>query len=72
MDKQIIPYNTGKVLIGSQYQPLKRVNLSATEERLQSALLGDKRSIGERTEWLFLRCLYVIAGVAMAIIWVTK
>jgi hypothetical protein len=72
MDKQIIPYNTGKVLIGSQYQPPKRVNLSATEERLQSALLGDKRSIGERTEWLFLRCLYVIAGVAMAIIWVTK
>jgi len=71
MEKKI-PYNTGKVMIGSNYQPPRRVNLSATEERLQSALLGDKRSIGERTEWLFLRCLYVIAGVAMAIIWVTK
>jgi len=67
-----VPYNTGKVLIGSQYQPPRRVNLSATEERLQSALLGDKQSASERAEWLFLRCLYVIAAVAMAIIWVTR
>jgi hypothetical protein len=71
MEKQT-PYNTGKVLIGSQYQPPRRVNLSATEERLQSALLGDKQSASERAEWLFLRCLYVIAAVAMAIIWVTR
>lgn len=71
MQKQT-PYNTGKVLIGSQYQPPRRVNLSATEERLQSALLGDKQSASERAEWLFLRCLYVIAAVAMAIIWVTR
>lgn len=71
MEKQT-PYNTGKVLIGSQYQPPRRVNLSATEERLQSALLGDKMSASERTEWLFLRCLYVIAVVALAIIWVTR
>jgi hypothetical protein len=71
MQKQT-PYNTGKVLIGSQYQPPRRVNLSATEERLQSALLGDKQSASERAEWLFLRCLYVIAAVALAIIWVTR
>jgi hypothetical protein len=71
MEKQT-PYNTGKVLIGSQYQPPRRVNLSATEERLQSALLGDKQSASERAEWLFLRCLYVIAAVALAIIWVTR
>ena len=67
-----VPYNTGKVLIGSQYQPPRRVNLSVTEERLQSALLGEKKSVGEQTEWLFLRCLYVIAAVALAIIWVTR
>ena len=71
MQKQT-PYNTGKVLIGSQYQPPRRVNLSATEELLQSALLGDKQSASERAEWLFLRCLYVIAAVALAIIWVTR
>lgn len=71
MEKRV-PYNTGKVLIGSNYQPPRRVNLSATEERLQQALLGDKPSLDDRAERLFLRCLYVIAAVAMAIIWVTR
>jgi len=71
MEKQT-PYNTGKVLIGSQYQPPKRVNLSATEERLQSALLDNNRTASERAEGQFMRCLYVIAAVALAIIWVTR
>lgn len=69
---QQTPYNTGKVKIGSQYQPPRRVNMSATEERLQSALLGDRASAEERAERLFMRCLYVIAGVGLAIIWITK
>jgi len=71
MQKQT-PYNTGKVLIGSQYQPPRRVNLSATEERLQQALLGDRPSLEDRAERLFLRCLYVIGAVALTIIWFTR
>lgn len=36
-----VPYNTGKVLIGSRYEPPKKpVYLSIDEERLQRALLG--------------------------------
>jgi hypothetical protein len=38
-----VPYNTGKVRIGSRYEPPKRpVYLSNDEERLQKALLGVK------------------------------
>ena len=37
---RIPPYNTGKVLIGSRYEPPKRIEYSQDAERLQSALLG--------------------------------
>ena len=67
-----VPYNTGKIKIGAAYQPRPRYELSATESRLQQALLGDQPSLEDRAERLFLRCLYVIAAVALAIIWVTR
>lgn len=64
------PYNTGKVLIGSAYQPRPQYELSATEARLQEALLG-KRSAEDRAEQLFMRCLYVIGLVTLAIVVIT-
>lgn len=36
------PYNTGKVLIGSRYEPPSRIEFSRDAERLQAALLGIK------------------------------
>lgn len=43
MQKRALPYNTGKVLIGSRYEP-PRENLVASvdAERLQAALLGER------------------------------
>lgn len=39
---QITPHNTGKVKIGSCYQPHLNVSMSDDMERLQSALLGHR------------------------------
>lgn len=36
------PYNTGKVLIGSRYEPPQRIEFSRDAEHLQAALLGIK------------------------------
>lgn len=36
------PYNTGKVTIGSRYQPPVNVSVSGDMEHLQSALLGHR------------------------------
>lgn len=36
------PYNTGKVLIGSRYEPPSRIEFSRDAEHLQAALLGIK------------------------------
>ncbi len=41
MKEKITPFNTGKVLIGSAYVRDARPALTASEERLQSALLAD-------------------------------
>jgi len=36
------PYNNGKVKIGLRYQPPQRSELSADQELLQKALLGER------------------------------
>lgn len=71
MEKRV-PYNTGKVKIGVAYQPRQHYPISATESRLQQALLGDQPSLEDRAERLFLRCLYIIGAVALTIIWFTR
>jgi hypothetical protein len=38
-----IPYNTGKVRIGSNYRPVVQREMSRTEIRLQRALLAKPR-----------------------------
>jgi len=53
MNKQV-PYNTGKVKIGVNYTPPRRiVDLGADAELLQLALLKKRTSLGKRliTRW---------------------
>jgi hypothetical protein len=38
-------FNTGRVRIGSQYQPAQRVEMDRDALRLQRALLGDRAGI---------------------------
>lgn len=42
---RVVPYNTGKVLIGCRYEPARpRYEVSGDEYRLQTALLkGDRK-----------------------------
>ncbi len=48
MTTKIVPYNTGKVKIGSRLSIDTRPSLSAYDERLQSALLYKPSSVVER------------------------
>ena len=38
--RKIVPYNTGKVAIGSRYEPIKRHTMSLDEERIQDVLIN--------------------------------
>lgn len=61
---KVPPYNTGKVLIGSRYEPPSRIEFSRDAEHLQAALLGIKEP---RLSPLTVRAL-VWGGVAVAIV----
>jgi|GEM_PF-2137972 hypothetical protein len=43
-----VPYNTGKVLIGSNYHPDRRAEIDGDMEHLQTALIGDVAEIKRR------------------------
>jgi len=65
------PYNTGKVRIGCAYQPpVKRYQLSRTEEKLQTALLGSKPCA---TDWdgiaIVVGCAALIAAPYLVFAW---
>lgn len=62
------PYNTGKVLIGSRYEPPNRVEFSRDAERLQSALLGIKEPTMQPAVW---RVLVWGGAVALAVFLLT-
>jgi len=61
-------YNTGKVLIGSAYEPPRRVLFSRQEELIQRALL--KQSSSSRHEWHDI-ALYIIAVIAVVVVTLT-
>lgn len=65
-----LPYNTGKVLIGCRYEPVKRVEFSQDAERIQSALIG--RPKREVTPGYYLSLAAVCAILVLAALWVTK
>jgi len=74
MPKQLAhpPYDTGKVKIGLAYQRRQEPDASQDSNRLQTALLDSKQLQDERTERLFLRCLYVIGVIGLFIVIATR
>lgn len=69
---KIPPFNTGKVAIGSRYQPPRRYDLSEDSERLQEALLDNEEARKARSEALFMRCLYGIGLIGLLVIIATR
>ena len=56
------PYDTGKIKIGCNYTPPKRVyEPTRTEAMLQAALLGDKPAIDTSGIWIVLGCAALMA-----------
>jgi hypothetical protein len=47
-----VPYNTGKVQIGSRYEPPRKHMISRDAELIQAALLGHKRTMLRRSHIL--------------------
>lgn len=64
---RVVPYNTGKVLIGSNYRPPVRVPRYVDDDRLQSALLGTPLSLEDRVARFFIRRLpWVVLVLVLA------
>ena len=51
------PYNTGKVLIGSRYEPPRKYWVSRDMERLQTSLIAPRRGMA----WELLYVLLIAA-----------
>lgn len=62
------PYNTGKVLIGSRYEPPRQYQMSRDAERLQSVLLGHRRRRLHFFDVLGYCILAVAAMIGLAIV----
>lgn len=60
-----VPYNTGKVLIGSRYEPSRRYEISRDAEIIQAALLGHRRNRLFKKGFVFYVILAVIVLVWM-------
>ena len=56
-----VPYNTGKVLIGSNYNPDRRAEIDGDMEYLQTALIGN---VAEIKKQKIAKVVYVGALVA--------
>lgn len=64
--RKIVPYHTGKVAIGSRYEPIKRHTMSLDEERIQDVLINPP------VQQLSLphdRAIYVLGVVALVVVW---
>ena len=69
MMKQV-PYNTGKVLIGCRYEPVRHHTTTITEEFWQGILLGDNTNYkwGETMRNFRMVFAYFVAVMAMVLI----
>jgi hypothetical protein len=75
MTKQV-PFNTGKVLIGCRYEPVKHTTTTLTEEFWQSILLNDDTHLRRcRVQTIFDMAAIAILGPvigfvgALLIVW---
>jgi len=67
-----LPYNTGKVAIGSAYVPQKRTTLTREEELLQVALLGVGRTRQQALTFYSEIAIYALGFIALAVIWLVE
>lgn len=65
-----LPFNTGKVLIGSRYEPPRRYEASRDMETLQRKLLEER--LGRRARASAAIVLYITALFSLAMWWVMK
>jgi hypothetical protein len=66
---RLVPYNTGKVLIGSRYEPDRKYQMSRDAEIIQAAFLGHRRYLIKTSKMSI--AVWVIFAVAM-VLWVTR
>ena len=64
--RKIVPYNTGKVAIGSRYEPIKRHTMSLDEERIQDVLINP---LVQQLSLPYDRAIYVLGVVALVVVW---
>lgn len=69
MQDRPLPYNTGKVLIGSRYEP-PRENLVVSEDalHLQAALLGDRRHRYTTADLALFICAFLAVSIIVGLL----
>ena len=64
--RKIVPYHTGKVAIGSRYEPIKRNTMTLDEERIQDVLINPPV---QQLSLPYDRAIYVLGVVALVVVW---
>jgi hypothetical protein len=67
--RNITPYNTGKVAIGSRYEPAKRHTMSLDELRIQNSLINQSQQL---LTMPYDKAIYVLGVVALVVIYLTN
>ena len=67
--RKITPYNTGKVAIGSRYEPVVRHTFSPDEECIQSAFINHPQQL---LTMPYDKAIYVLGVVALVVIYFTN
>jgi len=67
--RNITPYNTGKVAIGSRYEPAKRQTMSLDELRIQDSLINPPVKL---LVMPYDKAIYVLGVVALLVVWLTQ
>ena len=67
--RKIVPYNTGKVAIGSRYEPIKRHTMSLDELRIQDSLINPPVKL---LVLPYDKAIYVLGVVALLVVWLTQ
>ena len=70
MNTRPLPFNTGKVLIGSRYEPPRRYEMSRDMETLQRKLLEE--GLGRRARASAAIVIYITALFCLALWWVVR
>jgi len=67
--RKTTPYNTGKVAIGSRYEPAKHHTMSLDELRIQDSLINPPVKL---LVMPYDKAIYVLGVVALLVVWLTQ